>query len=107
MHQYNFNINILNYFRLRSLLQVFISKFSYGDNFKFQRPFILFHVKYLIRIQGNKEIYNHMTIIEKNQPRRCETQLRLKLNASLNTRLWPVIYKICNKIIQDNTIVWF
>ena len=24
-----------------------------------------------------------------------------------NTRLWPVIYKICNKTIQDNTIIWF
>ena len=48
-----------------------------------------------------------MTVIEKNQPRRCETQWHLKFNASLNTRLWPVIYKICNKIIQDNTIVWF
>ena len=63
MRQYNFNI--LNYFRLQSLLQVFISKFSNGDNFKFQRPFIPSHVKYLIKAQGSKEIYNHMTIMEK------------------------------------------
>ena len=31
----------------------------------------------------------------------------MKFNASLNTRLWPVIYIICNKIIQDDTIIWF
>ena len=100
MCQYNVNINILNCFTLTSLLQVFIYKFSNGDNFKFQRLFIPSHVKYLIKTHGCKEIYNHMTIIEKNHPRRCETKERLKFN----TRLWPVICKICYKIIQDNTI---
>ena len=84
MHQYNFNIYILNYFRLRSPLQVFISKYSNGDNFKFQRPS---HVTYLIKKQGSKDNYNDMTIIEKNQPRRCETKWHLKISISLSTRL--------------------
>ena len=105
MKEYCININVLN---IKYLISTFVSTFSKGNIFDFQRPYVPFQLKFLVGTnQWNRELYNILTTIEQKQPRKCETLWSLKLNPPLNSKVWPIIYKICSKTTQDNTMIWF
>ena len=48
-NRYYFNINILDYYRVKLHVQNFISKNKFGENFHYARPSLPFHLKILMK----------------------------------------------------------
>ena len=105
---YNFNVNILKYFRLKSLIKKFISKYSSGGTFDAPRPHVPFHMQTVLQSQGRSKVfYNHL-IKETNEATwKCEVKWEGKFNLALNDKIWHIIYKICFKTIYDNSVSGF
>ena len=56
---YSFNINILDYFRVKHLVQNFIDKFKLVDTFTYTKPSYPFHLQILSKAKkGCKDFYN-------------------------------------------------
>ena len=56
-HTYKFNINVVEYFRLKSLIKKFISKYSYGGTFGTPRPPISFQIQRVLQSQGYSKVF--------------------------------------------------
>ena len=58
-NRYYFNINILDYYRVKLLVQNFISKNKCGENFHYARPSLPFHLKILMKSKkGCQDFYD-------------------------------------------------
>ena len=69
----NFNVNILEYFRKKSPLKKFISKYSSGGAFDMPRPHVPFHMQTVLQSQGrSKEFYNYLTKETNEATRKCK-----------------------------------
>ena len=105
---YNFNVNILEYFRLKSLIKKFISKYSSGGTFDAPRPHVPFHMQTVLQSQGRSKVfYNHLIKENNEATRKCEVKWEGKFNLALNDKIWHTIYRICFKTIYDNSVIWF
>ena len=70
---YNFNGNILEYFRLKSLIKKFISKYSNDGTFDMPRPHVPLHMQTVLQSQGrSKAFYNYLTKETNEATRKCE-----------------------------------
>ena len=89
---YNFNVNILEYFRLKSLTKKFISKYFSGGTFDAPRPHVPFHMQIVLQSQGrSKMFYNYLTKETNEATRKCEVKWEGK----------------CFRSIYDNLVIWF
>ena len=89
---YKFNVNILKYFRLRSLIKKFISKYSSGGAFDMPRPHVSFHMQTVLQSQGHsKMFYNYLTMETNEATRKCEVKWQGKFNLALNDKIWHTI----------------
>ena len=60
--RYSFNVNILDYYRIRRLVQNYISKSKFGSIFEYARPVYPFHIKILTKSKkGCQDLYNIFT----------------------------------------------
>ena len=104
---YNY-INILEYFRLKSLIKKFISKYSSGGIFDAPRPHVPFHMQIILQSQGRSKVfYNYLTKETNEATRKCEVKWEEKFNLALNDKIWHTIYSICFRTIYDNSVIWF
>ena len=72
---YNFNVNILEYFRIKSLLKKFISKYSSGGDFDKPRPHVPFHMQTVLQSQGRSKVfYNYLTKETNETTRKCKVK---------------------------------
>ena len=105
---YNFNVNILQYFRLKSLIRKFISKYSNGGTFDAPRLHVPFHMQIIIQSQGRSKVfYDYLTKETNEATRKCEVKWEGKFNLALNDKIWHTVYSICFRTIYDNSVIWF
>ena len=106
--KYDLNINILNYYTVKGLVNQFIARNRVGDDFEITRPQIPFHINTLLNTSKScsKKFYLELVKAESGEPL-CEIKWNDEFNYILNKDHWKVIYKICFKSLVDNSFVWF
>ena len=110
--KYDFKINYLTYFTIKSGLKDFLKNFSCKGpvNFNYLRPCVPTHLKSIVSSQnGSKYVYNILKLkdnIGKSIPERTWKSI-LQYDAILFKAIWSIIYKVCFKAIEDNYIIWF
>ena len=110
--KYNFKINFLNYFTVRSGLNDFLKQYWHKDSTtcNYTRPSIPTHMKPLIRSHSScKHFYNILKNVDNNVEKKSETKWKpiLQHDQIFSKDIWNTIYRICFKTIADNNIEWF
>ena len=107
MCQFKFQVNVLNYYTIRSLVKKFLDKHCKGTSYEIVRPLIPHHMKVLIGGgTGSKPIYRMLQYNCMSTPNN-EMKWNLDLSPGINDNFWKLVYKICFHAIQDNSFIWF
>ena len=106
-HRFNLNINLLNYYTVRSNVSAFIKKYK---NLNLQckllqvRPYLPFHANILF---GSNSFYR--SLIQFEHQREFPTH-EVKWNSLLNDPIdndnWNIYYKVCFWTIKENSLIW-
>ena len=94
--KYDFKINYLNYFTIKSGLKDFLKNFSCKGlvNFNYLRPCVPTHLKSIVSSQnGSKDLYNILKLkdnIDKSIPERTWKSI-LQYDAILFKDIWSII----------------
>ena len=108
--KYNFKPNILDYYRLRKLVGIFINKYKDRDTFLYIRPPYPLHMKSLGSLsKGCKSLCKMLQ--EKAEPlykTKWSQLIKVNINVKYETDfLWKQIFKACFKSVTDHSIIWF
>ena len=104
--KYNFNPNVLDFHRIKLLVQKFIKIFKTGDLFNYTKPARPFHLQILFKSKKGcgdfykillKDIIKGPIEVKKWEPLVSENK----------NDFWRTIYKICFKSVPDNKYIWF
>ena len=107
-HTYGVKFNILNYYRIRGLLKVFIKKHKKGEEFSLDRPHILGHVHLLYsKVKGSRLFYLEQNKHLFKESPLCESRWDKILSNTKSDEKWTIIYKSCFCTLSDNYIKWF
>ena len=103
---YNIKPNILDYHRIKVLVQNYIKKFKTDDLFYYSKPARPFHLQVLFK--SKKGCGDFYKILAKNI---VKGPIEIKkwealVNGNLND-FWNTVYKICFKSVPENKYVWF
>ena len=102
---YSLNINILDYFRVKHLVQNFIDKFKLRDTFTYAKPSYPFHLQILSKAKkGCKDFYN---VLMQNVENPTAWTKWMNLVDTSEPNFWTNVYKVCFKSVQDNKFIWF
>ena len=106
--KYNFNPNILDYYRVKKLMERFINKNKKGGKFETFRPTYPCHLKFLGKpTKGCKQFYQILKDSCTNTPL-CKLKWNKVVSPLDNlNNVWVQIFKACFKSVTDNTLVWF
>ena len=101
-----YNINFLEYFRVRSCLNEFIDKFKKDEYFSFHVPCIPNHLETLLRQRkGSRNVYD---ILNQNE---FDINFKRKwardFSYDIFEEQWKTIFRACFKTIKDNFLIWF
>ena len=100
------NINILDYYRIRTILRIFITQNKKGDTFKNFQPSIPHHISVFFRTNfSSKDTYLFLNHVKSNYTQK--NKWNLELDISLNDHTWKNIFHACFKTLQDNDYIWF
>ena len=83
-HDYNFKVNILKYYRVKKVVQVFTERYSRPGEFKLERPCIPFHIQIFVKNPGSKIYYSNFIKRNSEPARRCETRWNTRLGTVLS-----------------------
>ena len=112
-NKFNINVNILNYYTMKTKMELFMSKQKIKGKSTLERPIDPFHLDILFKSKsGCRNYYNtfNNTEAQNNSPT-CEiiwtsTVQKENLDITIKER-WKSIYKICFYSVRDNNVTWF
>ena len=100
------NIGFLDYYKMKILINKSLSQNLDGINNYSLGPVIPHHTTILyVNKKGSKDMYN---TLNHNQ---LEPKMKKKWNEDLNIIIdsitWKAIFKVCFKVLNDNSSIWF
>ena len=111
-HRFNLNINLLNYYTVRSNVSAFIKKYkncTLTCKLLQVRPCLPFHANILFCTKTKSNSF-YRSVIQAEHQREFPTQV-MKWNSLLNDLIdndnWNIYYKVCFWTIKDNSLTWF
>ena len=110
--KYNFTINYLNYFRVRSKLKEFLKQYwqEGAAIINFLRPSVPTHLKPIIGSKQGCKIYYDILRGKNNLSENISEKIWkpiLQQDEIFSKDIWTIIYKICFKTTSNNYIIWF
>ena len=111
-HRFNLNINLLNYYTVRSNVSAFIKKYkncTLTCKLLQVRPCLPFHANILFGTKTKSNSF-YRSLIQAEHQREFPTHV-MKWNSLLNDLIdndnWNIYYKVCFWTIKDNSLTWF
>ena len=103
--KYNFKPNILDYYRLRKLVDIFFNKYNDRDTFLYTRPSFPLHMKSLGSL--NKGCKSLCKMLQRKAEPLCKTKWSQLIKANINVKyetdfLWKQIFKTCLKVSETS-----
>ena len=107
-NKFKIDVSILNYYTMKTKIELFLSKYRILGNFTLERPSIVLFKSN----SGCRNYYNIFNNAEaQNYNPTCEilwTNIVQKENLYITIEeRWKLIYKICFYSVRDNNITWF
>ena len=109
---FNLNINLLNYYTVKSKVSAFIKKYASGKfphKFIQLRPYLPFHANILFGTKSKSNSF-YRTLTQDEHQREMPTHEQnwnSQLKGQINNEHWYFYYKACFKTMKDNSVIWF
>ena len=102
----NGSLGLLEYYRLRGLINNYIAQNKLDNDFHHVKPFIPFDYKIVLKSKkGSQDFYKLLT--SKLKIPDVIGKWNSSLNTTYNVNIWKVIFKSCFLTLQDNNLKWF
>ena len=105
-NQYGFNINILDYYRVRQHVQNYVNKKKFGSKFQYARPVCPLHLQILIKSKKGCQDFYKLFLADAIEEPTAKTKWEALIDLT-NPEFWKTIYKVCFKSTVDNDLKWF
>ena len=106
--KYNFdNIDFLSYLRIKQSVQKFLKECKIDDTETLARPFIPHHINVIFKSKkGARDFYESLQADQKNN-HIMKQSWNKDLNTFINEGQWNLIFRVCFKTLQNNSLIWF
>ena len=106
--QFDIQVNLFNYYRVRGLLKKFLEQHTREKDFSFTRPYIPNNINILLkRKKGSRPFYIEQIKQLSDSPPLCVGFWNRNLNIEINDKIWTNVFNACFYVVSDNYMKWF